>query len=147
MLHLLPLSVCLVFFVAGDWGKENRFVMKAPSPNCPALLIWKPGDVKEVACVDQGCCRQEQYDAEVGGSAVCREHLSSVWHSGFGTDGFVQLLILTEAFAEERLLPRASWFLAVQHREHLVPLCRSASSSAQPLRSAGHCGKNRPDQE
>lgn len=69
MLHLLRLSVCLVCFIAGDWGKENRFVMKAPGPHCPALLMGKPGDVKEVARVDQGCCRREQREAEVGGSA------------------------------------------------------------------------------
>lgn len=101
MLHILQLSVCLVFFVAGDWGKENRFVMKAPGPNCPALLIWKPGDVKEVACVDQGCCRWEQRKAELMallphvGSAACREHPSSVQHSTFGADGFVQPFIST----------------------------------------------------
>jgi len=72
MLHFLRLSVCLVFFVAGDWQIVNRFVMKAPGPNCPALFIWKPGDVKEVARVDQGCCRWEQGKADVGGSVAPR---------------------------------------------------------------------------
>jgi len=46
--------------------------MKAPGPNCPALFIWKPGDVKEVARVDQGCCRWEQGKADVGGSVAPR---------------------------------------------------------------------------
>ena len=75
--------------------------------------------------MDQGCCGWEQREAEVGGSAVCREHLSSAQHSGFGAVGFIQPFIPTEALAEDVLPPGASWFLAVQHGAHVVPLCRS----------------------
>lgn len=44
--------------------------MKARGPKCPALAIWKPGDVEVLACVDQGCCGWEQHKAEAGGSVA-----------------------------------------------------------------------------
>lgn len=126
--------------------------MKAPGPNCPALLIWKPRDVKEVACVDQGCCRWEQHKAEVGVSvAPC--WLCNVQRAPeLCTAGLVRMALSSHSSPPKPLqrtgcllVPPGFWLYST---EHILCLCALLLPwSGHSVRLGRVFGKNCPDQE